>query len=394
MQWRIWLSDFGINDSNILSPNDWTSASLPAFTDAYKGDGVDVTLVREGSAFYVFASEHGKPDTAKLALQYPVSAGYAETLGNWAFGGSDITANAKFEFEAGTDKEDVDYWMSKIRATIIDETEETEHGTLEISSSVITIKPEAGYILETITVDNVDRMSDVDKDTSTLVLKTSAGETYRVKATFKEDVPPVSVSITVTASNVNDQSVVIGKTLVLENTWYRYKYTIGAEGAVAASVAPGTYTATILESGTFEASGDVTVSANTPVTINFAYTAFTANLIFGTNTSGEPSGPIDISKPNDTSGSVKNLEEGRMWAVKNDTNGSSAFTVTVQKSDINENLLLAFIIDGKVVVLQVKTSNSGNFYVEWRDWMADLGVDNIISPTGWPAGTESAASNA
>ncbi len=101
VQWRIWLSDFGINDSNILSPNDWTSASLPAFTDAYKGDGVDVTLVREGSAFYVFASEHGKPDTAKLALQYTVSAGYAETLGNWAFGGSDITANAKFEFEAG-----------------------------------------------------------------------------------------------------------------------------------------------------------------------------------------------------------------------------------------------------------------------------------------------------
>lgn len=82
-----------------------------------------------------------------------------------------------------------------------------------------------------------------------------------------------------------------------------------------------------------------------------------------------------------------------MWAVKNDTNGSSAFTVTVQKSDINENLLLAFIIDGKVVVLQVKTSNSGNFYAEWRDWMADLGVDYIISPTGWPAGTESAALN-
>ena len=120
-----------------------------------------------------------------------------------------------------------------------------------------------------------------------------------------------------------------------------------------------------------------------------AYTAFTANLIFGND-----SGPIDISKANDTSGSVKNLEEGRMWAVKNDTNGSSAFTVTVQKSDINENLLLAFIIDGKVVVLQVKTSNSGNFYVEWRDWMADLGVDYIISPTGWLAGTESAASNA
>lgn len=115
---------------------------------------------------------------------------------------------------------------------------------------------------------------------------------------------------------MNDQSVVIGKTLVLENTWYRYKYTLGAEGAVTASVAPGTYTATILESGSFEASGDVTVSANTPVTINFAYTAFTANLIFGTNTSGEPSGPIDISKANDTSGSVKNLEEGRMWAVK------------------------------------------------------------------------------
>ena len=379
-EWRDDFLPFNLSTANLLHSSGWNGTDFPALSEAFEGDGIDFTLVRDGLHFYIFVSAHGSNEKF-LATQITISDAYASQQGHWAIGVLGAAQDAQIEFvlveDAGAVEDLVKLDVTVQTATNGSVTVENKDALTVGDEVKITVTPEEGYLLDELTVNGstVTPSGDAAAYSYTYRLPNGAKPEVTVGATFFAS---EEVSATVTVSPVQRLGASVdmnGRTLVFVGDYGRLTHeAVVADGQVTVSLHTGVeYTVTVKDEP-YYVSQSMTGAAS--ATVSFIYDAFSANGI-GANEGTA----IDDSNAN-TDKYITATEGGRIWAVMNEGSLNSVFKATFSSKTSTaegEFRTVVYTFEDKAAVIPlVKKGDGDQIKVEWQGW-AEFGLNNMLN---------------
>lgn len=379
-EWRDDFLPFNLDKNVLLHSSGWNGADFPALSEAFAGDGIDFTLVRDGLHFYIFVSAHGSNEKF-LATQITISDAYASQQGHWAIGALTAAQDAQIDFVLVEDAEAVED-LVKLDVTVQTATNGSvtveNKDALTVGDEVkITVTPEEGYRLDELTVNGsvVTPSGDAAAYSYTYRLPNGVKPEVTVEATFFAS-EEVSAAVTVSpVQRLGASADLNGKTLVFVGDYGRLTHEAAvADGKVTVSLYTGVdYTVTVKDEPYY---GSQSMTGAASAAVSFTYDAFTANLIG--NNEGTA---IDDSNAN-TDTYITATDGGRFWAVMNEGSLDSVFTATFSaKTSTNSDAFrtVVYTFEDKAAVIPiVKKDNGDQIKVEWQGW-AEFGLTNMLN---------------
>lgn len=341
----------------------------------YNSDaGIELKVVRNGSNLLLFLDER-YIGTANLPSQY------ADDKMGFGLFGFNVVAGSKWYFDVS---ENFD-----LSVAITDTTAADANGSIEISENVkygdtvtVTVKPEAGYMLDQLIVSGGVTPTSKDNNTYTFV---AAESTYTVAATFKE-VPAVEAEANVTGIGLNAASVDMnGKEITFKpDTGIETKLTV-TNGKVKGVLAAGNYTVSC--EGFYDLTAVVTADGSfaTDTKLNFEKIIFEHNIL-GDGGIGDAN-KVDYSHaaPN---GYVTVKEQTDLYAFSNEFYDDVAFTATFKKdanSANNQGIFMAFgrsVGSGQQAIGVRFENNKAQFLGDWLWGLESIGKKWDFGPEG------------
>lgn len=343
LQWRMWSGDY-ISDDNILNIG-WGGDSTTAFNEAFLGDGIDITFVRDGLSFYLFLSARGDSDALSFRTVKTIPESYASQQGQWAFGADKPTADAKFGIALSRDPDEV---IATVNQAYFNVAASVEGGNAQVSLSAdkayttdgsitLTVSLDEGYAIDQLLVNGTNRASDVvaGKITFTFADCADGTRTVTVKVTTKEQAE-VAISADVSAKRLGEDYIFENNTQLQFAGEHTVTLSV-TEGKVSGDIMPGSYTVTVVGNSTYSAltvtvGTDGTVTCNGTNALVFGYDAFEAGGFGNMNDL-----VINEDHANDANGYIVNKHHNTVLANTTESFGDSVFTVTFKNSQATNN---------------------------------------------------------
>lgn len=321
----------------------------------YNSDtGIELKVIRNGSNLLLFLDDRYM-GTANLPSQY------ADDKMGFGLFGFDVVAGSKWYFDVS---ENFD-----LSVAITDTTAADANGSIEISENVkygdtvtVTVKPEAGYMLDQLIVSGGVEPTSIGNNTYTFV---AAKSSYTVAAIFKE-APAVEAEANVTGIGLNAGSVDMnGKEITFKpDTGAETKLTV-TNGKVKGVLAAGNYTVSCEGFYDLTAVVEADGSFATDTKLNFEKIIFAYNLIDEPESNLGNNSNVGSSRTAASKGVIKATGNGRIYEWSKEQYQDVALTLTLKGGNGKQGIVMRFNNEQKDVRLRFEDTDNGT-KAQWQ----------------------------